>query len=340
VTTRLMAGCAQKRKAAARIAIAAAGLMIASVSLSAAALEPTLDRAAWGSNHVGRLLPEFISGDECLFCHRVSIGPAWTKNRHQSTVRLVEFDPSARQGLKSSKLPESLIKEVEFALGRTNQWRWLKRSEAYGHLDLLSARTDPAGSAAKPPSEHVAPHWDTRAFAARCAGCHATGVDSRTGAFAATSIDCFACHGDASLEHTKDTSGILLARKRNDPARVVASICGSCHIRSGRSRSTGRPFPNNFVPGDNLFQDFAVNFSNAAIGKLNPIDRHVLLNVRDMVEHGRQEVTCLSCHSVHRSSTAGHQRQPRGEICWTCHDRERETLLPNGSKTLGTVCDE
>src|SRR2546425_7148381 len=36
-----------------------------------------LDPAAWGSDPVDKAVPESITGDECLFCHRVQIGPAW-----------------------------------------------------------------------------------------------------------------------------------------------------------------------------------------------------------------------------------------------------------------------
>ena len=40
------------------------------------------DPAAWGSDHVGQNFPEYMTGDECLFCHR-RIGPSWNNNRHQ-----------------------------------------------------------------------------------------------------------------------------------------------------------------------------------------------------------------------------------------------------------------
>ncbi|HYM13228.1 MAG TPA: hypothetical protein VEU62_20980, partial [Bryobacterales bacterium] len=43
--------------------------------------------AAWGSNHVGKPIPDFVHGDECLFCHRNDIGPGWQKNAHGITVR-------------------------------------------------------------------------------------------------------------------------------------------------------------------------------------------------------------------------------------------------------------
>src|SRR5207253_2825397 len=52
-----------------------------------------LDPAAWGSDHAGKAVPESITGDECLFCHRLKIGPGWPQNRHQSTIRRI--DPEA-----------------------------------------------------------------------------------------------------------------------------------------------------------------------------------------------------------------------------------------------------
>jgi hypothetical protein len=33
------------------------------------------DPAAWGTNHVGQPVPEYVHGDECLFCHRFNVGP-------------------------------------------------------------------------------------------------------------------------------------------------------------------------------------------------------------------------------------------------------------------------
>ena len=46
---------------------------------------------------------------------------------------------------------------------------------------------------------------------------------------------------------------------------MVTSICAQCHVRTGKSRSTGLPYPNNFVAGDNLFRDFQVDFSDEAL---------------------------------------------------------------------------
>ncbi len=240
--------------------------------------------------------------------------------------------------LKGSNTHAPFAEAVEYVMGRTNQWRFLKRSGAYGRLDLLSTPVDPGKKGASSFADANAPHWDHDTFANQCAGCHSTGVDSRNKTFSAISIGCFSCHGDVDIEHTKDTAKVLLAQKRKDPARVVTSICGSCHIRTGRSRSTGLPFPNNFVPGDNLFRDCAVDLSDAAVEKVNPTDRHVLQNVRDVVLRGKEELTCLSCHNIHLRSTSRHHRQRVSAICWSCHDRDVDKLLPNWSQANNATC--
>jgi hypothetical protein len=167
--------------------------------------------------------------------------------------------------------------------------------------------------------------WDTKKFAGSCAGCHTTGVDSKAGTFTTPSLDCYVCHGNANENHAKDTAQMLLAKKRQDPARVVTSICAQCHVRTGKSRSTGLPFPNNFVAGDNLFRDFQVDLSPEHLQKLNPADRHVHDNVRDVVLLGKDGITCLSCHDVHKSSSKKHHRVAESAYCQHCHN-------PTGSK--------
>src|SRR2546428_629726 len=134
------------------------------------------------------------------------------------------------------------------------------------------------------------------------AGCHTTGVETATKTFSAFGHDCYACHGVVDLNHTGDTKLMLLSKKRRDALEVVTSICAQCHLRGGKSRSTGLPYPNQFVAGDNLFKDYLVNFALADDANLNAGDRHVYRNVRDVVVNG-SETTCLSCHKVHGQST-------------------------------------
>ena len=74
------------------------------------------------------------------------------------------------------------------------------------------------------------------------------------------------------------------------------------------------------MAGDNLFRDFQVDFSDEALRQLNPADAHVLDNVRDVVVRGKEEVTCLSCHDVHKQSTRKHHSLPSSDSCLHCHE--------------------
>jgi hypothetical protein len=209
---------------------------------------------------------------------------------------------------------------VQLLLGGGNRQRFLRRSKDYGKLDLLSAEWLPP----RPGKEGrltatERPGWDAKKFADGCAGCHATGVDGEKRTFSAVGLDCYVCHGDAPREHSKDPSLVHLARKRKDAAPVVTSICAQCHVRTGKSKSTGRPYPNNFVAGDNLFRDFQVDFTDEAIKRLGPADRHVLENVRDVVVLGKKDVTCLTCHDVHKQSAKKHHRVAADHSCQHCH---------------------
>jgi len=281
--------------------------------------QTVLDPAAWGGNHVGKPIPEYVHGDECLFCHRNSIGVTWQKNAHGVAVRQGEDAPELQT--LAAKLPElsTVVNEVGYFLGSRHRVRFLKKS-GYGKFSILNLQALLGPNVIDKASGN-SPSWDKDKFGSRCAGCHATAVDAKTNAFAAFGIDCYACHGYATVEHSNDTSLMWLSKKRRDDARAITSICAQCHIRSGRSRSTGLPYANNFMAGDNLFQDFSVDFSKVDDETLNPADRHVLRNVRDVAVRGDLSTFCLTCHDVHVSSTSRHSQARRGAICADCHGK-------------------
>src|SRR5439155_7799106 len=85
----------------------------------------------WGSDHVGKPLPEYVTGDECLFCHRADVGPSWTMNRHHRS--LTEADPAAPAlaALKQSPSLEKYADEVKLLLGGSRQTRYLKPAKEY-----------------------------------------------------------------------------------------------------------------------------------------------------------------------------------------------------------------
>lgn len=322
------AGCARTcdRRSVTAAAVAVGALLFAIPScvsepagVATDAPEP-VDPAAWGTDHVGERLPEYVTGDECLFCHRHDIGPDWATDRHQQTVRRAGADAPSMVALRGSAALGDSAEQVDLVLGRYRRVRFLKRA-GYGRLSVLSTSWVPGGDR-EGGELHAAtePHWDDDLFGESCAGCHTTGVDSATRQFAAVSLDCYVCHGEATLDHSNDTSKMMLSAKRADPPRVVVSICGQCHVRTGRSRSTGLPYPNNFMAGDNLFRDFEVALSDSALERVSVADRHILENIRDVVARGQTEVTCLSCHEVHRQRSRKHRRLPETDLCRTCHE--------------------
>ncbi|MEX0677349.1 MAG: hypothetical protein WD063_09755 [Pirellulales bacterium] len=282
--------------------------------------EKRLDPAAWGSDHVGQPVPQFMESGECLFCHRNEVGGTWQTNKHNRTIRDAEAGEPAMRALAAEPKTRDLADEVELILGDTRAQKFLKRSAAYGKVDLLSAGASFGRGRRARIDAPETPRWDAETFAAECAGCHATAVNPRTHAFATVSLDCFTCHGNAPDEHTDDPKLMLLAKARNDSPAVVTSICASCHVRVGKSKVTGLAYPTNFVAGDNLFKDFQVDWNVADDPKLNPADRHVMDNVRDVALYGRESTTCLSCHDVHTGSSKKHRDLPTVQYCRHCHD--------------------
>jgi cytochrome c553 len=280
------------------------------------------DPGGWGSNHVGKPVPEFIHGDECLFCHRNDIGPGWSKNPHGIMLRQREDAPELEAIVKAQKELAPVASQIEYFLGSRHRVRFLKK-DGYNKFAMFGTQAALAGRGKLEKlidSENSS--WDRQKFANQCAGCHTTAVDPATKSFAAFGLDCYTCHGVVNLEHTGDTSLIFLSKKQRSDPLAITSTCASCHLRGGKSKSTGLPYPNNFVPGDNLFKDFQVDWSKADDASLNPGDRHIYQNVRDVVIDGSEYPTCLTCHDLHKDSSLKHHRAPRTAMCAGCHEAE------------------
>lgn len=293
------------------------------ITESAQGQSKKLDPAAWGSNHAGKPIPEFAHGDECLFCHRNTIGATWQNNAHGVAVRHREDAPELRELLKGNSKLGSLSEDIEYFLGSRHRLRFLKK-DGYGKFAILNTQAilNPEKKVEKwEAAEHSV--WEKEKFANNCAGCHATAVDSKTKTFAAFGLDCYACHGVINDNHGNDTALALLSKKNRNNAKVITSLCAQCHLRESKSKTSGLPYANNFIAGDNLFQDLAVDWTKADDKNLNPGDRHIWRNVREVVVNGDESITCLSCHQVHTASdgngTLRHRRILRAPICGECH---------------------
>lgn len=311
---------------------------------------PPANALTTGNSHVGKPLPDYLTGDECLFCHRNTAGVTSNIDEHQRTLRPVTAVPEIEAMLRSHPNLQSFADQVHFLLGNERQIRLLRKSEKYGRLDILSAilqSNQADGDLALVNKDPF--HWDEKIFGQQCAGCHATAVNSRTQAFSATGIDCYACHGVVDLKHAKDTSLVFLSQKRNDPPSVIAYTCGQCHIRTGQSKASGLPYANNHVVGDNLFADFDVDLSPEALAEAPPRERHILANIRDSLHSqkqperngetaAKQSTTCLSCHNIHRASVKKHRKIPPSDYCHICHQPPNMELTYNRKEKHHALC--
>jgi hypothetical protein len=277
----------------------------------------------WG-DHVDAPLPDYVTGEECLFCHRDDWGNRWAKNYHQRTMRPAEADSPPMKALAADADTKSFVPDAAYLLGTRRAIRFLKRSSDYGKVGLLSAAYTPVAPGANSRRAHgklaetKSGHWDEQKFAKSCAGCHTTAVDPQTHAFSAVSLDCYACHGIVNLKHSRDTKLIAFGKGNSDPPCVQLANCAQCHLRTGKSKKSGLPYPTNFVVGDNLFRDFEVDLGDAALAKMNPGDRHVAQNVREVLA-GKSTITCVSCHDIHHQSSTKHRQVAEGATCVSCH---------------------
>src|SRR5207253_10906895 len=103
--------------------------------------EKKLDPAAWGSNHAGKPVPDFVHGDECLFCHRNDIGPGWQKNPHGIAIRQAEDAPEFKDVFKGKPALAGVASQVEYFMGSRHRLRFLKK-EGYGKFAMLDAQAE------------------------------------------------------------------------------------------------------------------------------------------------------------------------------------------------------
>jgi hypothetical protein len=286
--------------------------------------DDTIDPTAWGDDHVDKVMPQFTEGGECLFCHRSETINKWDQNRHQRTMRLATPEEPAMAALIKEDALADIAPDVWLILGANEHARFLKKSPKYGHAEILTTKWDGDELHGV---ENAA--WNEGKFNESCAGCHASGVDRETLAYQAVAHDCFVCHGDVPTTHAAKPEEALFAKTAQHGPLVETAICASCHVRTGESTATGRPYPTNFVPGDNLFKDFQMDLSEETIAASNPIDAHVLMNVRDVVLRGNTSETCMTCHDVHTQSTAKHELLKTREDCYVCHQKDaRKSEVP------------
>jgi hypothetical protein len=236
-----------------------------------------------------RAIADYPTGDACLFCHRDDIGSSWLDNPHAWTTR-----PAAEPPHVGPVPPDTT-----HVIGR-ERFRALQQN-GYGKFSLLTI-----GGAT----------WQSNVFEKQCAGCHTTAVNPQTGEFSSIGLDCYACHGNVPEDHATKKGTALLSRARADADQEVIAICGSCHLRGGRSKTSGRPYPYAYVAGDDLFKDFQVDLQLDRTAQLDSSDSHVYLKTRAVMQGGSDK-SCADCHRIHGPPEPQSHRDSKhfSEVC-------------------------
>ena len=242
-----------------------------------------------GAERSAQSIADYPTGDSCLFCHRNEIGSTWLVNSHAWTVRPVGEAPEV------SPVPP----DATHVIGK-DHFRPLKQN-GYGKFALRTL----GGTS-----------WQTNVFEKQCAGCHTTAVNPQTGEFSSIALDCFSCHGNVPENHATRKGTALLSRTRANADQEVIAICGSCHLRGGRSKTSGRPYPHAYVAGDDLFKDFQVDLELGRKAQLDSSDSHVYLKTRAVVERASDK-SCTDCHRIHGPPEP--QRRDRKSFSEVCH---------------------
>ncbi len=240
-----------------------AALLLASLA-AAAAEQGSADALA-------RSIADYPTGDSCLFCHRNEIGSSWLANSHAWTIRPVGEPPAV------SPVPA----DATHVIGNEH-FRPLKQN-GYGKFALRTLGDT---------------SWQGNVFEKQCAGCHTTAVNPQSGEFSSIALDCYSCHGNVPEDHATRKGTALLSRTRPNADHEVISICGSCHLRGGRSKTSGRPYPHAYVAGGDLFKDFQVDLKRDSKAQLDSSDSHVYLKTRAVLQGGSDK-SCVDCHRIH-----------------------------------------
>jgi hypothetical protein len=255
----------------------------------------------------------WVGSQACMPCHPTIHGE-WDASSHAHTIRKASLED---EDLLASIIPCSDM-TVTHALGDRHEVRFLhERPEVgwgQGRFLALPCSWRPHEKA---PEVHHGDDWKTRPFESACAACHVTGFRKDHG-FLEIGVGCESCHGPGGLHVKQPGKGTILGFAGH--ARDEVTVCASCHLQDGVSKRTGLKFPDGYVPGGSLLDDFKFDWTlldHAAVEKA--LDVHQKILVRRIVHDGDDSLRCTSCHSMHGLGHEKHRALPQQDYCGTCH---------------------
>jgi predicted CXXCH cytochrome family protein len=164
-----------------------------------------------------------------------------------------------------------------------------------------------------------------------CLHCHVSGLasalpDARnhyaSAPFAFGGITCSACHGDAAAHLASGGMVHMLNIDALEPARRD-SVCLTCHLEGQAAVDRIGKRPEDFRPGDNLF-DYTLYFvyrgENGSGGRATS-QWEALLKSACKQKSG-ERLTCTTCHDPHGGPSPENRIAFYRQRCLKCHSRE------------------
>ena len=252
----------------------------------------------------------FVGSQTCKQCHERTY-LEWRTSLHSRMMRDVKQEPFANIGDfdSPSDVRTFARDQVKYVLG--SQWKQQYLKKEGDDLIVLPAQYSAFNGEWK---AYFPDKPEKRNWFKECAGCHATGVDPSKKTFVEMGVSCEACHGPGS-NHVEAIPGFeiptIISAARLTPS-LAAQICGSCHTR-GRSPKSNYAFPVDYQnhKGEanlKLFFDEAdpAHVDDAEYFWPSGESRYSNQQYLDwkQSEHAKVGVTCITCHSVHKSKSA------------------------------------
>ena len=288
----------------------------AAPSLSAGAVTTT------GAASAGARLPDLSGADSvgsaaCSACHAAQ-SAEWTASAHATTVRAAAVEDEDKL---ASMIPCSEM-EVTHVLGKRHHLRYLQERPTVawgqGRFLALPCGWDVGG---KQVEMHHADDWRQLPWETSCAACHVTGY-RKDHSFLEPGVGCERCHGPGSL-HVKAPSRTTIVSYAGTSAAQEVTTCASCHLQGGTSMRTRQKYPDGFLPGGNLFDDYVFDWKGLdAHDTSQALDVHQKLIVRRVTVDHDDSLRCTSCHALHSLSHEKHEALPRQDFCGTCHESD------------------
>ncbi len=256
---------------------------------------------------------EVVGSARCMPCHADAHG-SWNASQHAHSIRVISMD---EEDLLATLVPCSDMTATH-VLGERHDVRFLveRPDVAWGDGRWLALPCSWKPKEKAPDIKHLE-DWRERPVESACAACHVTGF-RRDHSFVEPGVGCESCHGPGGQHVLAPSRANIVAF--GGAARDEVTVCASCHLQDGVSRRTGLKFPDGYIPGGSLLDDFTFDWDSLASADLTrALDVHQKILVRRVLLDGDDSLRCTSCHQMHAMGHEKHRSLPVQEACSTCH---------------------